>query len=100
MVMSPTALGNQNVCAGEGQQQFTKPDRGRGPYEILNKRLFNFPDSSHRNSVFSLYFPLKAEINTIKSLIIKHDCNANRPIFMRFGHMFLAQIDKCHCGTR
>jgi hypothetical protein len=67
-----------------------------GAYEILNQRLFNFPDSSHQNSAFSLYFPLKAEINTIKSLIIKHDCNAKRRKFMRLGHTFLTKIDKCH----
>jgi hypothetical protein len=68
MVMSPAGLETKNDCAGEAQQQFTRLHRGKGGrgYEILNQTPFNFSDSSLQNSVFSLYFLPKAEINTIK----------------------------------
>jgi hypothetical protein len=71
------------------------PTGGGGLIKFWTRDFSTFL-THHIRLLFSLCFPLKAEINTIKSLIIKHDCNAKRCKFMRLSHTFLAKIDKCH----
>jgi hypothetical protein len=47
--MSPAGLGNKNDCAGEGQEQFTRPDsvyNGSGEFDPSLAQMKNYAAST------------------------------------------------------